>query len=70
MLRWKDFSCGLDEFLSCFMETVDSWDFDAMCSLPPVSPTGSPTTTLAPVTSPQAESILLLLLGFAICLKI
>lgn len=28
-------TCGLDEFLSCFEETVDSCDFDALCSLPP-----------------------------------
>lgn len=28
-------TCGLDEFLSCFKETVDSCDFDALCSLPP-----------------------------------
>ena len=28
-------TCGLDEFLMCFKETVDSCDFDAICSLPP-----------------------------------
>lgn len=28
-------TCGLDKFLSCFKETVDSCDFDALCSLPP-----------------------------------
>ena len=27
-------TCGLDEFLTCFKETVDSCDLDAMCSLP------------------------------------
>lgn len=25
--------CSLDEFLSCFKETVDSCDLEAMCSL-------------------------------------
>lgn len=57
-------TCGLDNFLSCFMETVDSCDFDAMCSLPAVPP-----TALAQIASPRLESVLLLLLGFAICLE-
>ena len=62
-------TCGLNKFLSCFKETVDSCDFDALCSLPPVPPTGSPTIALAPIASPRLESVLLLL-SFAICLKI
>ena len=62
-------TCDLDKFLSCFKETVDSCDFDALCSLPPVPPTGSPTIALAPIASPRLESVLLLL-SFAMCLKI
>ena len=58
-------TCELDKFLSCFMKTVDSCDFDEMCSLPAVPP-----TALAQITSPRLESVLLLLLGFAICLEI
>jgi len=58
-------TCSLDEFLSYFKETVDSCDFDEMCSLPLVPPTGSPTTALAQITSPRLDSIFLLLLSFA-----
>lgn len=42
-------TCSLDTFLSCFKETVDSCDFDAMCSLPP---TGHP-KSLASLISPR-----------------
>ena len=64
-------TCVLDEFLSRFKGTVDNCDFDAICSLPPVPPTSSPTATaLAPITSSRLESILLSLLSFAVCLKI
>lgn len=49
-------TCGLGEFLSCFKETVDSCDFDAMCSLPPtgkpkaLASTSSPLTVLMPLS--------------------
>ncbi|XP_078350829.1 multiple inositol polyphosphate phosphatase 1-like [Oculina patagonica] len=42
-------TCSLGEFLSCFNETVDNCDFDAMCSLPP---TGKP-KALASIFSPE-----------------
>ena len=54
-------TCTLDKFLSCFKETVDSCDFEAMCSLPLVPPTSSPTAALA-----RLDSIFWLFLSFAI----
>lgn len=58
-------TCGLNEFLSCFKETVESCDFDAMCSLPP---TGNPTAS-ASIFSPRLELILLSLV-FTLFVKI
>ena len=48
-------TCALDEFVSCFEETVKSCDFDAMCSLPP---TGKP-KALAPMFCPSLQVMLI-----------
>ena len=58
-------TCGLDEFLMCFKESVDSCDFDAMCSLPP---TGNP-KALASTSSPLHVFMSLSLI-FALLFKI
>ena len=54
-------TCDLDEFLSYFKETVDSCDFDAMCSLPATavySTTPGP-KALASIFRPQLQLMLL-----------
>ena len=40
--------CSLDEFLSCFKETVDSCDLEAMCSLPSTDQPKAMATLLYP----------------------
>ena len=58
-------TCGLDEFLSCFKETVNSCDFDTMCSLPPTGNPKALATTSRPLHVFMSLSII-----FALFFKI
>ena len=58
-------TCGLVEFLSCFKETVDSCDFEAVCSSSPVGNL----IALAWIFSPQ-QLLKSLSLVFSLFLKI
>jgi len=54
-------TCALDEFLTCFKETVDGCDFDAMCSLPPTDNPRASASTSSPLRVFMSLSLILAL---------